>query len=184
MKKIAILIITIFSISSAFAENDDTGYDMPIVIENGEILPLEILTVPVVIHADYTSSQWRMIKDIKKTLPLARQIAAEQAKIEAECDGMDKKAKKEYMKVKEDEIVSKYKPIFDKMSARRGKVLIKLINREQDAYQVIKGYKGGFRAAMWQGVASVFGLSLHSKFNKTELNFVNSVVARIDANEL
>lgn len=185
MNKIKILIILLFcSLSfNLSAEESDDGYDMLAIVEDGDTLPFEIAPV-VVIQVDFTKKQWEFINHIKKTLPYARALAKEEEKIAEESAGLSGKAKREYVDKKEDELNAKYKAKLMKMSSRRGKVLIKLINREYDAYAVVKGLKGGFKTTIWQGMLSVFGLSLRSTFTEQELKFVNNVVPRIDAKEL
>lgn len=185
IKNIINIMVILLAIGTTEAyANNDLGYDMPVVIENGEIFPLDSLKIPVVIRADYTKEQWRMIRYVKHTLPYARMIAADQEKTEKACANMSSKERKAYLKKQEEVFMEKYKPIFNRMSKRKGKILINLINREYDAYDVIKGYKGGFKATMWQGVASLFGLNLHSKFSQKDLNFVNSIIPKIDAKQL
>lgn len=67
-----------------------------------------------------------------------------------------------YKKIKEKQLIAKYKPIVQKMTYSQGKVIVLLINREsgRPCYDVIKELKGGFNAAVWQGVARLFDNNL------------------------
>ena len=53
------------------------------------------------------------------------------------------------------------------LSVYQGKVLMKLIYREtnNNCYNLIKEYKGGFSAGFWQTVAVIFGSNLKQNFD-------------------
>jgi hypothetical protein len=55
----------------------------------------------------------------------------------------------------------------EKLSVYQGKVLMKLINRQtgNNCYDIIKEYRGGFSARLWQTVAFFFGSSLKQPYD-------------------
>jgi len=54
-----------------------------------------------------------------------------------------------------------------KLSVYQGKVLMKLINREtgSNCYDIVKEFKGGFNAGLWQTIAFVFGGNLKQPYD-------------------
>ncbi len=76
----------------------------------------------------------------------------------------DDKARKKYMEAKEDELLATYKPVMKKFTLSQGKMLIRLVDREcnKTSYQLIKQFRGGFRAVFWQGFAKMMGCLLYT----------------------
>ena len=77
------------------------------------------------------------------------------------------KQRKDYIKSKEAELKKKFADPLTNLSVYQGKVLMKLINREtnNNCYELIKEYKGGFSARFWQTVAWVFGSNLKQAYD-------------------
>jgi hypothetical protein len=79
----------------------------------------------------------------------------------------DEKQRKQIIKSREKELKRDFADKVTNLSVYQGKVLMKLINREtgNNCYQLIKEYKGGLNAGIWQTVAFVFGSSLKQSYN-------------------
>lgn len=165
--------------SALWAGDQAAGFDVLAVIENGDTIPFELLPIQKVYptpEAKFASNDrgrkifWRTIRDVKKTLPYAKQIAAEVHAIDEATMGWSEAKRKDYMKEHEDDLVDKFKPALKKLSLRQGKILIKLVDRQcgQSSYELIKAYRGGFRAAFWQGFAKMLGADLKSGYDKEE----------------
>jgi len=77
--------------------------------------------------------------------------------------------KKKYIKSREKELKKEFADPLKDLSVYQGKVLMKLINRQtgNNCYDIIKEYKGGFNARVFQTVAFVFGSSLKQSYNPT-----------------
>ena len=60
-----------------------------------------------------------------------------------------------------------YTPVIKKMTIYDGKVLLKLIDRQIDntAFEIIKEFRGGFEAGMWQALAKIFGNNLKTDYD-------------------
>ena len=113
-------------------------------------------------------SYMRLVKNVKKTLPLAkevRQILIETAEYLETLP--NDKAKEEHMKRVEQSIVKEYKPKMKKLTYSQGKLLIKLINREcnSTSYEAIQAFLGPIRAGFWQAFAWAFGASLKKEYD-------------------
>jgi hypothetical protein len=82
-------------------------------------------------------------------------------------DVNSKKDRKNYIKTREAELKKQFSDPLSNLSVYQGKVLMKLINREtgNDCYDIIKEYRGGMNARMYQTVAFFFGSSLKQDFD-------------------
>jgi hypothetical protein len=95
----------------------------------------------------------------------------------------DKKERKEYIKSREKELRKSFSEPLSNLSVYQGRVLMKLINRQtgNNCYELIKEYKGGMNARLYQTVAFFFCISLKQKWDlsdKTDRqieNFANEI---------
>ena len=123
---------------------------------------------------------WRTVRDVKRTLPYAKRVAAEvMAANRALLALPDDKARKEYMNRFEKELFRKYEADLRRMTFSQGKMLIKLIDRECDAtsYDLIRVYRGKFSAFFWQGFAKIFGADLKAEYDTSD--YETQVIERI-----
>jgi hypothetical protein len=91
-----------------------------------------------------------------------------------------KKQRKEYIKTRERELRAQFTDPMENLSVYQGKVLMKLINRQtgNNCYDIIKEYKNGITARMYQTVAFFFGSSLKQDWDlkdKTDRQIENFV---------
>lgn len=134
------------------------------------------------------SSYMRLVNNVKKTLPLAKQVR--QILIEtAEYLEMlpDDKAKQEHIKRVEANILKEYKPKMKKLTYSQGKLLIKLINREcnSTSYEAIQAFMGPIRAGFWQAFAWAFGASLKKEYDPDGTDrLTERVVLMVEAGQL
>ncbi|HOI25848.1 MAG TPA: DUF4294 domain-containing protein [Paludibacteraceae bacterium] len=163
-------------------------------IEDGDTIP-QLLLPPVYVFPilHFKSKQqekfyWRTVRDVKRTLPYAKAIGRTLAEINAELEKIpDEKGKKAYMKSKEDDLIGKYEPQLKKLTLSQGKMLIRLVDREceQTSYELIKQYRGGFRAFFWQGFARLLGADLKANYDKDdEDKIVERVIILVEAGQL
>lgn len=75
--------------------------------------------------------------------------------------------RKEYMKEAEKELMKEFEKDLRNLTFSQGKLLIKLIDRQTDktSYQLVKQYRGGFSAFMWQSMARLFGANLKTEYD-------------------
>lgn len=103
---------------------------------------------------------------------------------EAEALGK-KKDKKALIKAKEKELKKQFADPLTNLSVYQGKVLMKLINRQtgNNCYEILKEYKGGLNARLYQTVAFFYGGNLKQDYNLKESfdrdieGFVNEIDA-------
>ncbi len=122
---------------------------------------------------------WKTVRDVKKTLPFAKLVAAELLQVNDKMLGINnKKEQKKYLSDYEKNAFKKYETDLKKMSIAQGQILMKLIDREcnKTTYDLVKMYKGNVSAFFWQGVAKVFGSNLKTGY---DLNGKDKIIERV-----
>jgi Domain of unknown function (DUF4294) len=79
----------------------------------------------------------------------------------------DERTKTAFIKMQEKELKTAFGDKITNLSVYQGKVLMKLINRETgtNVFDILKEYRGGVNARLWQTIAFVFGSSLKQPYN-------------------
>lgn len=130
----------------------------------------------------------RLVRDVKKTLPLAVEIRNIIYETERDLQSLpDERARKKYLNKKEKDLKEAYTPKMKKLTFRQGKLLIKLIDREcdQSAYKLIKLFMGSFKAVFYQSFASLFGASLKKTYDPTGEDYlIERVVVLVASGQL
>lgn len=132
-------------------------------------------------------AEWTRLRNaVYVTYPYARVAGATINDINLKLQNVtSKKKRKEYIKSREKELRKSFAEPLSNLSVYQGKVLMKLINRQtgNNCYEIIKEYKGGMNARLYQTVAFFFGSSLKQKWDITDKfdrqieNFVNEIDA-------
>ncbi len=111
---------------------------------------------------------WRNVRDVKKTLPIAREVRGIIVETyEYLLTIPDEKARERHLAAVEKGMLEQYTPQMKKLTFRQGKMLIKLIDREcdQTGYELIKVFMGSFKANFYQTFAVLFGASLKKEYD-------------------
>ena len=106
---------------------------------------------------------WRTVRDVKKTLPIAREVRGIIIETyEYLLTIPDEKSREEHLAAVEKGLLAQYTPHMKKIPFSEGKMLIKLIDREceQTGYELIRTFMGSFKAGFYQTFAALFGASL------------------------
>ena len=163
------LLFIAFVVPSALAQRPNRGYwHQEWVVDKGDTIPL-IHMFPVRKYArrpDMRRYQ-RLIRQVKKCYPLAKQARIEMEKMERQLLAVkDKKEQEKLAKELQKQLIKQYTPVILKMTISEGKVLLKLIDRETEytAFQIIKEFRGGFVAGFWQMFAKMFGNNLKLEY--------------------
>lgn len=117
--------------------------------------------------------------------PYARIAGNTINQINREAEALGRKDKKALIKAKEKELKKQFADPLTNLSVYQGKVLMKLINRQtgNNCYEILKEYKGGLNARLYQTVAFFYGGSLKQDYNLKD-NFdrdIENFVREIDA---
>jgi len=110
----------------------------------------------------------RLRNAVYVTYPYARTAGSTLNDVKAHLEGVtNKSARKAYIKTREKELKQQFTDPLSNLSVYQGKVLMKLINRQtgNDCYEIVKEYKGGLSARMYQTVAFFFGSNLKQPYD-------------------
>lgn len=130
----------------------------------------------------------RLVRNIKKVLPIAKEVNAIILETYEYLQTLpNKKAKDEHMKRVEESIRKEYTPRMKKLNYQQGKLLIKLVYREcnSSSYQLIQAFMGPIRAGFWQAFAWVYGASLTKKYDPEGVDrLTERIVRQVEAGQL
>lgn len=117
-------------------------------------------------------AEWTRLRNaVYVTYPYARIAGATINDINANLTAVqDKKQRKTYIKTREKELKKQFTEPLSNLSVYQGKVLMKLINRQtgNNCYEIIKEYKGGVNARVYQTVAFFVGGNLKQEWDVTD----------------
>ena len=144
------------------------------IIYDGDTMELKTLEF-VFVYAKLTAAQAkanasynRLRNAVYVTYPYARRAGAVMNDINAKMAAVkEKEERKKYIKSREKELKKEFSDPLTNLSVYQGKVLMKLINREtgNNCYEIIKEYKGGVTARLYQTVAFFFDSNLKQSYN-------------------
>jgi len=109
---------------------------------------------------------WRMVNDVKKTLPIAKDARRLMLQAYLDSESMTEKEQTAYFKTLEHDLFAQYKPRLKKLNYRQGRLLVRLVDRECDrqTYAIIREFLGRRRAFFWNMFGSMFGVSLKAEW--------------------
>jgi len=131
--------------------------------------------------------EWTRLRNaVYVTYPYARTAGHLMNDINSRISQMKtKKEKKDYIKSREKELKDQFADPLSNLSVYQGKVLMKLINREtgNNCYEIVKEYRGGVTARVYQTVAFFFGSSLKQEWDANDPvdRQIENIVKEIDA---
>jgi len=111
---------------------------------------------------------WKLIRDVKKTLPYSKMIYATLIETYEYIQTLPtEKERENHLKRMEKDLYAQYMPVLKKMTLTQGKLLIRLVDREcnQSSYDLLKAFLGSTRAGFWNIFAGIFGASLKSTWD-------------------
>lgn len=162
---VILLVLLSFVVPFTTAQRRSRGFwHQEWTIDKGDTIPLiHILPIRKYARKPDMRRYQRLIRQVKKCYPLAKQARIEMDKMERQLLAVkDKKEQEKLAKQLQKQLIKQYTPVILKMTISEGKVLLKLIDRETDqtAFQIIKEFRGGFVAGFWQMFAKMFGNNL------------------------
>ncbi|TCJ19388.1 DUF4294 domain-containing protein [Flaviaesturariibacter flavus] len=127
----------------------------------------------------------RLRNAVYVTYPYARTAGVTLNDVAAHLEGVDSRGdRKAYIKSREAELRKQFSDPLENLSVYQGKVLMKLINRQtgNNCYEIIKEYKGGLNARLYQTVAFFFGSSLKQDYDLNDATDrqIEAIVKEID----
>jgi len=161
------------------------------IIYEGESLPYKEMEMVWVSNmspeklAKYIEEWSRLRNAVYVTYPYARIAGTTINDINNKLTNVSsKKHRKQYIKTREKELRAQFSEPMENLSVYQGKILMKLINRQtgNNCYDIIKEYKNGVTARVYQTVAFFFGGNLKQNWDlkdKTDRQ-IESFVKEID----
>ncbi len=151
------------------------------IIYQGESIPYKELEMVYVANmspdklAKYIEKYNRLRNAVYVTYPYARIAGNTLNDVNAHIANLPKGDRKDYIKSREKELKAQFADPLTNLSVYQGKVLMKLINRQtgNNCYDLIKEYRGGLNARVYQTVAFFFGSSL-----KQDYDYINDPTDR------
>lgn len=169
-----LMVSSVASLSQVQSQSiNDTIYTEA-VIYNGDTIEAKTLEI-VFIYARLTEAQMsdrakynRLRNAVYVTYPYARRAGVVMNDINAKLVNVSRKEdRKKYINSREKELKKEFTTPLTNLSIYQGKVLMKLINREtgNNCYEIIKEYRGGANARLYQTVAFFFNSNLKQAYN-------------------
>ncbi len=174
--------------------SQDNALKVPVTIYNGDsILSITLRTVYVYPKFVFKNKRqeryyWKLVRNVKKTLPLAREIRRAVIETYEYLETLpDEKSRNKHIKDVEKGLKKQYTPRMKKLTFSQGKLLIKLIDREchQSSYQLVKAFMGPFKAGFYQTFASLFGASLKKEYDpEDEDKMIERIITLVENGQL
>lgn len=153
---------------------------------DGDTIPLYILNT-VVVRANYSlltpdeiSKNQRLIRNVKKMLPYAKEGSRRMAILDRQCERLKPRQRKALIKKTEQDLLDDYTEELKKCTISQGKVLLKLIDRETNhsSYMIVDELRGKMRASFYQTFARIFGYDMKARYSPTT-NAEDDLIERI-----
>ena len=171
---IATLLLLLGHSAPAAAQTYRQPVRLPVDIYEGDTIPVVHLPNVYIYRPPQFDSRrqerfyWRNVRDVKKTLPIAREVRGIIIETyEYLLTIPDEKARQAHLEAVEKGLLDQYTPRMRKLTFRQGKMLIKLIDREcqQTGFELIKVFMGSLKANFYQTFAALFGASLKKEYD-------------------
>ncbi|MEP7164153.1 MAG: DUF4294 domain-containing protein [Ferruginibacter sp.] len=157
---------------SQYGANDSIVHEA--IVYNGDTIELKTLS-NLYFYSKMTPAQReaaakynRLRNAVYVTYPYARRAGIVMNEMNAKLASInDQLERKKYIKSKESVLRKEFTEPLTNLSVYQGKVLMKLINREtgNNCYEIIKEYKGGLTARLYQTVAFFFNSNLKQPYH-------------------
>lgn len=124
----------------------------------------------------------KLRRDVLKAYPYALRAASIINQIDDHTDDIKKKRhKKRYLKKKEEILREQFEENLKKLTKTQGRYMVRLINRETNntVYDLIKEYKNGLNAVVWQMIAKKFDSDLKSVYDPENMESIDFEIEQI-----
>ncbi len=192
IKFICFIVVLLFTADVAYAQTQYGANDTLVheaIVYNGDTIELKTLS-NFYLYSKMTEAQKtaaakynRLRNAVYVTYPYARKAGIVMNEMNAKLAMIaDAPERKKYIKSKESLLRKEFTDPLTNLSVYQGKVLMKLINREtgNNCYEIIKEYKGGLTARLYQTVAFFFNSNLKQPYDeKNEDAVVEKLVKEV-----
>ena len=131
---------------------------------------------------------WKMVRDVKAALPVVRYIEGVIRQTNDTLMTMPtKKQRDKYMAHFEKRIYKQNYDAMSKLTLRQGMLVMRLLDRDvdQSSYDLIKAYRGRFRAGSYQVFAKLCGADLKVRFGDAKEDVVyEEIIHLVESGQL
>lgn len=123
-------------------------------------------------------------EDLRVIYPLLKIVRSEYERINSELAAFyGEKQQEEFLKWYETYAKESYMHHLSVLNVRQGRLFLKMVTRELDEtpYQLLKKYRNGFRAVLWQGAAHVFFANLKSDYKPEDNPMIEHIMLRLNS---
>ncbi len=154
--------------------HDSAGYHCSAIVVDGDTIPVMYFDEVYIwgnksFRNSAESRQWeRLVRNVKKAYPYAKLAGIKFNEYNQKIAGISsEKVKKDMMKQAEDEIEVQFGDELKDLTITQGKILLKLIDRQTNnsSYDIVKDFRGRFRAFFYQSFARLFSYNLKVKYD-------------------
>ena len=172
--RIWVLLVMMVGIDASAQSYRNKQIPLPVELYKGDTIPVVhmrdvyIYQRPKFKNRRQERYYWRTVRDVKKTLPIAREVRGIIIETyEYLLTIPDEKAREAHLAEVEKGLLAQYTPRMRGLTFSQGKMLIKLIDREcdQTGYELIRVFMGSFKANFYQTFAALFGASLKKEYD-------------------
>ena len=164
------------SVVSIHAQTDS----LPMVILPGEKTPQSYIGLdevvvfqPIKLNSFEEMKKYMLLRRrVLKVYPYAQLASERFTTLKERLDQMDKRRqKKRYAKRIEKYLEGEFSEELKKLTRKEGQILVKLIHRETGItpHTLVKTYRNGLRATVYQFTAKLFDIDLKTEFNPSEV---------------
>jgi len=164
------------SVVSIHAQTDS----LPMVILPGEKTPQSYIGLdevvvfqPIKLNSFEEMKKYMLLRRrVLKVYPYAQLASERFTTLKERLDQMDKRRqKKRYAKRIEKYLEGEFSEDLKKLTRKEGQILVKLIHRETGItpHTLVKTYRNGLRATVYQFTAKLFDIDLKTEFNPSEV---------------
>jgi hypothetical protein len=131
---------------------------------------------------------FKLKRDVRKAYPYAVLASVKLKEYDAILTNIPESQRAPYLKKTEAELKTQFESDLKNLTMSQGRILIRLINREtgMTTYKVIRDYRGGFSAFMWQSLGLLWGNNLRWTYDpsKGEDKVIEEIIQQIQDGEV
>ena len=185
-----ILFSILFTSNSTFSQlNFKDTLKTEAIIYQGDTIPYSVLS-NLYVYSTLTEKQKKSLAQYNRlrnavyvTYPYARKAGVILNDINAKLLNIQKQSdRRKYINSRDRELKKEFTTPLTNLTIYQGKILMKLINREtgNNCYEIIKEYKGGLTARLYQTVAFFFDSNLKQPYDpKNEDHVIERIVLEV-----
>ncbi len=168
------LVPLLISAQGIINPHDSAGYHCAGIVVDGDTIAVMNLDEVYIwgnklFRNSAESRQWeRLVRNVKRAYPYAKLAGIKFNEYNQKIINVkSEKVQKEMMKQAENEIQAQFGNELKDLTITQGKILLKLIDRQTNncSYDIVKDFRGNFRAFFYQGFARLFGYNLKVKYD-------------------